>query len=113
MGIFHQVRDSPTNHDETFSEDENAILTLFSGPGIVISLMLVIPAIPNPTYGLLDKDRLRRVDVIGGFLSLAWPILLVFALQEAGDLFPWRSGPVIGTLVGSAVGLLVFVLYEV
>ncbi|KAF5625330.1 major facilitator superfamily domain protein [Fusarium tjaetaba] len=84
-----------------------------NGPGIAISLAFVIPAIPGANQRLFGKDQIQRVDAIGGFLSLAWPILLVFALQEAGDGYDWDSSVIIGTLVGSVVGLVSFVAYEV
>ncbi|KAF5012107.1 hypothetical protein FDECE_1824 [Fusarium decemcellulare] len=84
-----------------------------NGPGIAISLAFVIPAIPGANHRLFGKDQIQRVDAIGGFLSLAWPILLVFALQEAGDGYDWDSSVIIGTLVGSVVGLVSFVAYEV
>ncbi|KAF5980111.1 major facilitator superfamily domain-containing protein [Fusarium bulbicola] len=84
-----------------------------NGPGIAISLAFVIPAIPGANHRLFGKDQIQRVDAIGGFLSLAWPILLVFALQEAGDGYDWNSSVIIGTLVGSVIGLVSFVAYEV
>ncbi|KPM45187.1 hypothetical protein AK830_g1403 [Neonectria ditissima] len=83
-----------------------------NGPGIVISLVLVIFAIPNATHELLEKGKMQRIDFIGGLLSLAWPIMLVFALQEAGDGYSWGSSVIIGTLVGSGVGFVAFVFYE-
>lgn len=52
------------------------------------------------------------MDVIGGLLSLAWPTLLVFALEEGGDSYGWGSATIIGTLVGGGVGLIAFVFYE-
>ncbi|KAF4468279.1 Major facilitator superfamily domain general substrate transporter [Fusarium albosuccineum] len=84
-----------------------------NGPGIAISLAFAIPAIPGANHRLLGKDQIQRVDAIGGLLSLAWPILLVFALQETGDGYEWNSSVIIGTLVGSGVGLVAFVAYEV
>ncbi|KAH8736187.1 major facilitator superfamily domain-containing protein [Ilyonectria robusta] len=83
-----------------------------NGPGIVISLLLVIFAIPNSNQQFLGKDTIQRVDFIGGLISIAWPIMLVFALQEAGDGYSWGSSTIIGTLVGSGVGLVSFVVYE-
>ncbi|KAF5535779.1 major facilitator superfamily domain-containing protein [Fusarium napiforme] len=84
-----------------------------NGPGIAISLAFVIPTIPAANQRLFGKDQIQRFDAIGGLLSLAWPILLVFALQEAGDGYDWDSSVIIGTLVGSVVGLVSFVAYEV
>ncbi|KAI9831665.1 MAG: hypothetical protein M1819_004731 [Sarea resinae] len=86
---------------------------LLNGPGIVLSLLFIIPAVPNLGGKLIEKDKLRRVDAVGGLLSLAWPTMLVFALEEGGSAYPWKSSQIIGTLVGSAVGLIVFGFYEV
>lgn len=61
---------------------------------------------------MIEKEKLRRIDVIGGLLSLAWPILLIFALEEGGQAYPWKSSVIIGTLVGSGVGIFVFGFYE-
>lgn len=52
-------------------------------PAIVISLLFGILAIPNLDEKLIEKEELKRVDTIGSLLSLAWPTMPVFALQEA------------------------------
>jgi hypothetical protein len=55
----------------------------------------------------------RRLDIIGVVLMLAASILLVFALEEAGTRYAWRSVPIIVTLV-VAVGCWVgFVGWEI
>lgn len=56
--------------------------------------------------------ELKRVDIVGSFLSVAWSMPLVFALQEAGELYPWKSATVIATLTLGAVLLLTFGFYE-
>ncbi|KAH8701069.1 putative MFS multidrug transporter [Talaromyces proteolyticus] len=83
-----------------------------NGPGIVLSLALVIPGIPSLGEKVLDKKNLQRVDVIGGILSLAWPTMLVFALEEGGESYAWNSGTIIGTLVGGGVALIIFIFFE-
>ncbi|KAJ5518384.1 Major facilitator superfamily domain general substrate transporter [Penicillium expansum] len=83
-----------------------------NGPGVAISLLILVPAIPNLGEKMIEKEKLRRIDVIGGLLSLAWPILLIFALEEGGQAYPWKSSVIIGTLVGSGVGIFVFGFYE-
>ncbi|KGO37543.1 Major facilitator superfamily domain, general substrate transporter [Penicillium expansum] len=83
-----------------------------NGPGVAISLLILVPAIPNLGEKMIEKEKLRRIDVIGGLLSLAWPILLIFALEEGGQAYPWKSSVIIGTLVGSGVGIFVFGIYE-
>ncbi|RJE22912.1 Major Facilitator Superfamily [Aspergillus sclerotialis] len=62
---------------------------------------------------IMEKENLRRVDVIGALLSLAWPTMLVFALEEGGEAYAWNSSQIIGTLTGSGVSLIAFGFYEV
>ncbi|KXP01941.1 hypothetical protein AXK59_20890 [Tsukamurella tyrosinosolvens] len=50
-------------------------------------------------------------DLLGVLLSISGITLLVWALIEAPN-FGWGSAPVVGALVGAAVFLLAFVLYE-
>ncbi|CRG90950.1 Multidrug resistance protein fnx1 [Talaromyces islandicus] len=83
-----------------------------NGPGIVLSLAFIIPGIPSLGEQILDKQNLRRVDIVGGLLSLAWPTMLVFALEEGGDSYGWGSSVIIGTLVGGGVSLIIFIFYE-
>ncbi|KUL85486.1 hypothetical protein ZTR_06792 [Talaromyces verruculosus] len=83
-----------------------------NGPGIVLSLALIVPGIPSLGKKIFTRQTLQRVDVVGGILSLAWPTMLVFAWEEGGESYSWDSSTIIGTLVGGAVGLIAFVFYE-
>ncbi|KAJ5699742.1 Major facilitator superfamily domain general substrate transporter [Penicillium majusculum] len=47
-----------------------------NGPGVALSLLILVPAIPNLGEKMIEKEKLKGIDVIGGLLSLAWPILL-------------------------------------
>lgn len=78
-----------------------------------MSLLFIVPAIPKLGEKLIEKDKLRRVDVIGALLSLAWPTMLVFALEEGGETYAWNSSQIIGTLAGSGVSLIAFGFYEI
>lgn len=55
---------------------------------------------------------MKTMDIIGAFLSLAWAILLIFALQEGGKEYDWNSGVIIGTLVSGVFMLIVFGTWE-
>lgn len=57
-------------------------------------------------------SQLRDVDYLGALLSISWPTLFVFALQEGGQAYSWNSGVIIGTLVAGAVCLVTFAAYE-
>ena len=94
------------------SDPQIADFFYLSGPGVVISLLILVPAIPDLGEKFIEKEKLRRIDVIGGLLSLAWPILLIFALEEGGQAYSWKSSVIIGTLVGSGVGIIIFGIYE-
>ena len=85
---------------------------LTSAPGAGVAIIVLIFTVPQIHIegGLLGG--LKRFDIIGGILSVAWSVPLIFALQEAGELYPWDSGPIIATLVLGLVLLLVFGLYE-
>ena len=73
---------------------------------------LLFFSIPGLKDGKSLRDRLRGFDVIGGILSVCWPIPLLFALQEAGARYGWSSGVIIGTLVAGLALLIIFGAYE-
>jgi hypothetical protein len=59
-----------------------------------------------------DRGLLRRIDLVGCFLSIFWAIPLVFALQEGGSAFPWASGAIIGPFPSGLIALAVFLGWE-
>ncbi|KAK6532583.1 hypothetical protein TWF281_006766 [Arthrobotrys megalospora] len=83
-----------------------------NGPGIVIAFAILYFAIPDVGKVSLDRQTLSRIDFGGGFLSVAWSILLVYALQEGGAEYPWSHSVILGTLVSGIVGLFIFAGYE-
>ena len=58
------------------------------------------------------REAVSRIDIGGVILSLAFSILLVFALQEGNVDFPWSSPTIIATLTVSVVSFILFVLWE-
>lgn len=60
----------------------------------------------------MSEKAWRRVDYLGAFASLAASILLVFALEQAGLEYPWKSAPIIASFVLSGVFWLVFLGWE-
>ncbi|KAF2708558.1 MFS general substrate transporter [Pleomassaria siparia CBS 279.74] len=83
-----------------------------NGPIVGTSIALLFVSMPGLSDGKSTKDRIRNFDVVGGILSISWPIPLLYALQEGGSAFEWSSGVIIGTLVAGLVGFVVFGLYE-
>jgi len=75
-------------------------------------MILLFFSMPSLKDQKSNIERIRGLDGIGGFLSVCWPIPLIFALQEAGVSHPWGSGVIIGTLVTGIVLFFTFGVYE-
>ncbi|SZF00945.1 unnamed protein product [Blumeria hordei] len=84
---------------------------LFNAPVaalIVIPLLLAWPKSPQLNKGARNL-LLSQVDVPGALLLLAASTLLVFALEQGGGYRnTWNSGPVVASLVVSAVCWILF-----
>jgi hypothetical protein len=87
-------------------------LTPSSAPIIGTSFTLLFFAMPSTKDGKSIRDRFRGFDSVGSILSICWPVPLLFALQEAGVQYEWKSGVIIGTLVTGIALFLLFGLYE-
>lgn len=71
-----------------------------------------------PTFKMLHrrtaaKDLLKRFDWIGLVLYAGSIFSFLLGLNWGGGVYPWNSGPVVGVLVGGAVGFIVFILWEI
>ncbi|KAF1828905.1 MFS general substrate transporter [Decorospora gaudefroyi] len=93
----------------------------FNGPGGALAAMLIYFAIPfgfpfgestRFFHSMISMRTWKRIDIFGAFVSLAASILLVFALQQGGVIYPWGGGAIVSVFVMSAVGWIVFVLWE-
>ncbi|KAF3912778.1 hypothetical protein ABW20_dc0107856 [Dactylellina cionopaga] len=80
-----------------------------NGPGIAVAFAILFFSIPKVGEVKLDRETLSRIDFGGGFLSVAWSILLVYALQEGGADYPWSHSIILGTLVSGIVGVPIYV----
>ncbi|TVY16799.1 Efflux pump FUS6 [Lachnellula arida] len=98
---------------------------LLNAPGGSISLILIslfLPSsqpTPTTTTSLLahlkskfTKSAFARIDVLGTVFLLAFSVLLVFALEEAGSRYAWRSPVIVVTLVLSVLAGAAFVGWE-
>ncbi|KAK4941407.1 hypothetical protein LTR10_018676 [Elasticomyces elasticus] len=72
-----------------------------------------------PTYAMLHTRRQKNVpkwkmvDIIGAVLFTAGLLLFLLGISEGGTIYPWKSGRVIGFIVGGAALLVVFVVWEI
>ncbi|KAF3929945.1 hypothetical protein AA313_de0205211 [Arthrobotrys entomopaga] len=83
-----------------------------NGPGVVVALVILFFSLPKVGEVKFNRETMSRIDFGGGFLSVAWSILLVYALQEGGADYPWRSSVILGTLISSIIGLFLFAGWE-
>ncbi|KAI1102912.1 putative MFS multidrug transporter [Jackrogersella minutella] len=81
-------------------------------PGIAVSFAILVKFMDSGKSSQQVRKSMKTMDVIGALLSLAWAILLIFALQEGGKAYEWNSGVIIGTLVSGIVMLIVFAAWE-
>lgn len=72
-----------------------------------------------PTYTMLHARRQTKVsvwkmlDVVGALLFTIGLLLLLLGLSWGGQIYPWKTGKVIGTLVSGFVTLVMFVFWEI
>ncbi|KAF2499849.1 MFS general substrate transporter [Lophium mytilinum] len=83
-----------------------------NGPILGVAFITLWLALPGMTEVKSHKERIKNFDILGGILSIVWPIPLLFALQEGGSRWEWNSSVIVGTLTGGIVGFIVFISYE-
>src|ERR1700712_4678811 len=59
------------------------------------------------------KDRILNMDLPGTFILMASFVCLILALQWGGVAKAWGSADVIGTLIGFALILIIFIAFEI
>ncbi|KAF2093099.1 drug resistance transporter EmrB/QacA subfamily [Rhizodiscina lignyota] len=96
---------------------------LLNAPGGAVAIVILLFFLPSSTPSLnfklrshlrrkFSKAALARIDVLGMFLLLASSILLVFALEEAGSRYAWKSAPIITSLLLAGILGVGFVCWE-
>lgn len=92
-----------------------------SGPGGALAIALLAFSIPfsfpygssnNFFHSIVSGKAWRRVDFVGAFLSLAASVLIIFALEQGGVVYPWDSAAIVTTLVLSGILWLGFITWE-
>jgi MFS family permease len=69
-----------------------------------------------PTYNMLHtkhskKSIFKMFDLGGLLLFTAGLVIFLIGISWGGTVYPWKSGKVIGTIVGGAMMLVIFVFY--
>lgn len=103
------------------NRSDSGALPVYSGPGGVLAAALLALSIPfGFPYGksssflqsLASDNTWRRIDFVGAFVSLGASILMIFALEQGGVAYPWRSGTIISIFILSGALWVGFVYWE-
>nr|OQO23436.1 hypothetical protein B0A51_10297 [Rachicladosporium sp. CCFEE 5018] len=83
----------------------------------VVTLVLYQFLYHPPRFEQLHKDKTRfqafkELDFIGIFLFVAGWVIFIIALSWGGQAYPWKSAPVIATLVVGGLTIIAFGVYE-
>ncbi|KAI0888580.1 drug resistance transporter EmrB/QacA subfamily [Annulohypoxylon maeteangense] len=75
------------------------------------------PNLDNPTVRLtfrtkITRASLRRLDVLGAILLLFSSALIVFAFEEAGSRYSWKSPAILSTIIIGGVLFIGFIAWE-
>jgi MFS family permease len=80
--------------------------------GMVLVAVFYDPPPRAATVGLTRREIVRRIDFIGGFLSIVGLLLFTMAVQWGGYQYSWGSAHVIAPLVLGIILCIAFVIYE-
>lgn len=122
MGISTKVRKTAACCQLLISELQYADMD-HSAPAGAVSIVLVALCLPSSIasqdmklvshiQAKFTTSTLRRVDVLGVVLLLGSSVLLVFALEEAGNRYPWKSGVILSTIILAGLLGVCFIFWE-
>ena len=85
---------------------------IVSGLAVLLFFLFYHP----PTYNMLHtkhtkKSIMKMLDLGGVVLFLGGLVIFLIGISWGGSVYPWKSAKVVGTIVGGAMILVVFVLY--
>lgn len=80
--------------------------------GFFLTLIFYFPPERANSIGLNTKEILKRIDWLGGFLSIGGMIMFMAGMQWGGYQYPWSSAHVLVPLILGAVMLLAFFVWQ-
>ncbi|EIW80164.1 MFS general substrate transporter [Coniophora puteana RWD-64-598 SS2] len=81
-------------------------------PYSVIAITIITFILPfKPVQGNM-KDKIKRIDYMGTFLTLAGSVMVLLPLTWGGVSYSWYSGPVLGPLIGGLAVIVLFCVWE-
>ncbi|OQV00814.1 hypothetical protein CLAIMM_06262 [Cladophialophora immunda] len=88
------------------------IITIWTGLFWVLAAAFYFPLRPFRTRGVKTAAILKRMDWIGGALSIVGVTLVLVAFQDGGYRYPWQSVHVLAPLIIGFAAVAVFVYWE-
>ncbi|RLL94033.1 hypothetical protein CFD26_101675 [Aspergillus turcosus] len=85
----------------------------WGGFGLLATVFFYFPPPRVNSQGLSRKEIIRRIDFVGGFLSIAGLILFLAGMQWGGYQYPWSSAHTLVPLLLGFVLLVSFAAWEI
>ncbi|GIJ90198.1 hypothetical protein Asppvi_009151 [Aspergillus pseudoviridinutans] len=85
----------------------------WAGFGLLATVFFYFPPPRINSQGLSRKEVIRRIDFVGGLLSITGLILFLAGMQWGGYQYPWTSAHVLVPLILGFVILVAFALWEI
>lgn len=80
--------------------------------GLVLTVVFYQPPPRSNTTGLSKREVLKRIDFVGGFLSISGLLLFMAGLQWGGYNYPWTSAHTLAPLLIGVVLIIAFLVWE-
>lgn len=80
--------------------------------GLVLTAIFYFPPPRAMTVGMSRREVLRRIDYIGGFLSIGGLLLFMMGVQWGGYQYSWHSTHVLVPLILGLVMICCFIVWE-
>ncbi|EOD47768.1 putative mfs drug efflux protein [Neofusicoccum parvum UCRNP2] len=80
--------------------------------GLVLTVIFYHPPPRSNTSGLSRREVLKRIDYVGGFLSISGLLLFMAGLQWGGYNYPWTSAHTLVPLFIGVALIIAFLVWE-
>lgn len=85
---------------------------IWAAIGLLLTIVFYHPPPRSNTSGLSKREVLKRIDYIGGFLSISGLLLFMAGLQWGGYNYPWTSAHTLVPLLLGVVLIAAFLIWE-
>ena len=88
------------------------LCSIYNGITALGLLFTYFPHAHVRAEGMSKSAILKRIDFVGGFLSITGLVLFLVALQAGGYSHPWKSAYVLCTLIIGLALILTWIVWE-